>query len=601
MTNRFHCPNPTCSYVFDPSQFPPGITMLGCPVCGIRFPYQPVAMQGPAPVPPPPAPMPIAPPAPTGYPGYPAPTSASGAANPFAATSEMPGQTPGYPPPGYPQQPVPQPGYPQPGYPQQGYPQPGSPQPGYPQPAPTEAYQAPPAAQPGYAPPGYDPYAAPATTPGAYDPYAAQPGYAPPGYDPYASQPTAPGGFDPNAPQGYGYAPPNEFGSPTAPTGNPTAGGERVINVGDVPKSGSGGLVIGLFLMMITIGVSTIYIMTKKNPFSTRNIENSTDFSSDIYNFTFQVPSAPWSSDAPDARTGLRINIFAYVNNDTGAGFAMAAQDFKERNPRDREIELGLRDRLNNYFKNAASELIPNAKWIGQPALAYQFLAELNGEQVSGECYAIRNLGVGYWWFQWAPNNAYTQGLKQEFESYRNRVTFQKWRESWKEQSNIVLFTSDNGKYQVEDADGFWQPLRKGTALPEGAVLGIEAQYKEVTGDRKPRADLNIYVLKETGDPKEVGRKFIQKMLEEDAALSEAKVTFEPVNGELPADAGKPPLEVVRFTTRNSLDADRAELYVIAGISDGSSTVVAVGRCKQSLKRLWEPWLVKIVGSLKKT
>jgi hypothetical protein len=51
------CPNPSCSFLFDPTQVPPG-ALLTCPRCGMRFTLGPP----PGSAPPPPAPVPAAPP-----------------------------------------------------------------------------------------------------------------------------------------------------------------------------------------------------------------------------------------------------------------------------------------------------------------------------------------------------------------------------------------------------------------------------------------------------------------------------------------------------------------------------------------------------------
>src|SRR5262245_45330309 len=42
MSNMLKCPNPTCPYVFDPSQVPVGV-VLSCPRCGMQFTLGPPA------------------------------------------------------------------------------------------------------------------------------------------------------------------------------------------------------------------------------------------------------------------------------------------------------------------------------------------------------------------------------------------------------------------------------------------------------------------------------------------------------------------------------------------------------------------------------
>ncbi len=79
MTNSLKCPNPSCPFLFDPSQVPAG-AVLTCPRCGMRFTLGPTAGMPPpqAPAsPPPPAPpeflepdLSIPPPAQTESPAY---------------------------------------------------------------------------------------------------------------------------------------------------------------------------------------------------------------------------------------------------------------------------------------------------------------------------------------------------------------------------------------------------------------------------------------------------------------------------------------------------------------------------------------------------
>lgn len=57
MSNMLKCPNPTCPYVFDPSQVPVGV-VLSCPRCGMQFTLGPPAGSPKAAPPPPPPPPP---------------------------------------------------------------------------------------------------------------------------------------------------------------------------------------------------------------------------------------------------------------------------------------------------------------------------------------------------------------------------------------------------------------------------------------------------------------------------------------------------------------------------------------------------------------
>lgn len=90
MSNALKCPNPSCPYLFDPSQVPASV-VLTCPRCGMRFTLGS-----------PPPPTQAAPP------GYPPPQPPG-----LAATQFNPPGYPPAPPPGY----APPPAYPAPSYP----------------------------------------------------------------------------------------------------------------------------------------------------------------------------------------------------------------------------------------------------------------------------------------------------------------------------------------------------------------------------------------------------------------------------------------------------------------------------------------------------
>ncbi len=53
MANALKCPNPSCPFLFDPTQVPPG-AILTCPRCGMRFTLGPAIAPSAAPPPPPP-------------------------------------------------------------------------------------------------------------------------------------------------------------------------------------------------------------------------------------------------------------------------------------------------------------------------------------------------------------------------------------------------------------------------------------------------------------------------------------------------------------------------------------------------------------------
>ena len=110
------CPNPSCPFLFDPSQVPPG-AVVTCPRCAMPFTLGPPTTAG---LGYPSGTAPQLPGAPAAYPGYP-PTALPGQAPPSSGYGPAPfSAPPGYPPAnpyaaapaGYPGQPYAPPGYP---------------------------------------------------------------------------------------------------------------------------------------------------------------------------------------------------------------------------------------------------------------------------------------------------------------------------------------------------------------------------------------------------------------------------------------------------------------------------------------------------------
>lgn len=514
--SHFPCPNPACAYRFDPAVIPAGVTLLGCPVCGTRFPYNAAVMASPPP-----------------------------AYDPYAATVA----------------------------------------PGYAPPVPPPSYAPPPAYDP-YAPPAYDPYAPP-----AYDPYAPPP--QPPAYDPSGAAPTmGPVTYDP-----YGNAIPV---APAPPP--PDAPGRKVVVVRDVPRGGGGVIVLVAFLMIVSVGLVSVRMMVQRNPFSSRGGDGpaANVVQSDLFNFNFSPPASPWSSNVLEARQGLQANALAYAHPDTGMTFALAARDYKDRAPRERDLTAGLKSRLG-FFRNAASEPIADAKLLGKPATGYKFIGEVDAVPVTGECFAVGHQGVAYWWFQYGPSDGYEAAAK-EVRKLRDGLVPQGARDKWEEKSNVVVFRAERGGYTVSDPEGTWKETKqKPDVIDPNGLVSIECVQKEAQGDRKPKADLLVLEIPAAGDPLKAAEEYLRKQLDEDSAVDEMKRTVQVEDGPLPADAGTPDAPVRRLTVTAEKDRDLALFYVISAVAgENGKAGVAIAKCKAKERGHWEAPMVVLAGSLKR-
>src|SRR5581483_8529649 len=113
-------------------------------------------------------------------------------------------------------------------------------------------------------------------------------------------------------------------------------------------------------------------------------------------NYRFRPPRAPWTED----RGVLRESgaSFAMRRTDPNAWFAVLVKDYKDRNPRDDELEHEAVTRLKKLFKKGVEyEHRDEDAFAGQPAQRFVGTAE-NSSNVaqSGECLMTAYNGIAY-------------------------------------------------------------------------------------------------------------------------------------------------------------------------------------------------------------
>ncbi len=146
------------------------------------------------------------------------------------------------------------------------------------------------------------------------------------------------------------------------------------------------------------------------------------------FNFRLILPKSPWTQD-DQIRIHLKANILAMRRTNPTGGFALAARDYKTRNPRDSEgIEEAV-SRLNGYFKNLEWEPANEGTLAGRKALRIVFQGSAGGSTMEGECYILTYKGIAYWFTTWAPLREGPQ-LGEEFSNIRDGFSLLKERES---------------------------------------------------------------------------------------------------------------------------------------------------------------------------
>jgi len=377
-------------------------------------------------------------------------------------------------------------------------------------------------------------------------------------------------------------------------------------------SKGSGGIMVwGILLVFASVGLVLVMLMFRGGGrHSMIGGSGSNEIKSmNLFNFTYRQPKSPWESDI-DTREALTINIVAMQrfskgqDQDADVWFAIAAQDFKDREPRDRELREGLMKRLR-AFENVESEEIADAKWSGQPAFAYRFKGEVGNVLMSGSCYSMRYKGIAYWFFGWTlDQNGTTHD--EELTDLRERVKFMSDREKWTEKKiNTKVFTAEGAKYSITDTDGLWkkQQLENPTEFDPAATIALYAEPenkdKDTRRQRTNQARLHVLVIDGGTDPLKAAKAYIQDYLGKQLEGTGAKLSINDIDTPLPDGSGVPETDVVRFRSEIDIDRDRRLLHVISTIKVDDKIVVAWAECEDRVRQYWEPYLVRFVGSLK--
>lgn len=597
MSAALKCPNPSCPFLFDPTQVPPG-AMLTCPRCGMRFTL------GPTPGGPPPGAYQQPPPgygAPPGYPGHP-------------AAGGHP-QTPGYPP--------------QPGYPQQGYA--GAP-PGYP------GFPQPPA--PGGMPPGYGP---PQQPPPGYGAPPPQPSYGQPGgYGaPAGNFPGGPAGNFPGGPPGYGPGSPATGGAPKSEdqlafsdtataTAEPSPRGNRKADPYSeerqeairerASKQGSGILTVLIAVggVLVIGGVLAAVMISKRGLVQkatpTREIRNVD------YNFALSPPPSGWELDEETKRI-MDLNVVAYHRSGPEGWVAFAARDYKDRSPRPAELRDRMMEILYKGFDNLPESGIdakPN-KVNGYNGLQGEFrgTSKTTGEEVVGEVSIIENKGIAYWIFGWSTARDASSAAK-EISDIRSGLKLLDHRDKWApKRSAERIFRNKNQNYGITDWEGIWDYPKSPRGVPIDPLADPDYSKQEdgkcelllfgvlkTSSNRgqKQQATSAVMLVEGSGEPKDVAADYIKaryKKLFQDAEVNLIERNSEPEGDPAPdpADSGTKVYRAQLSVTSGGGKIQKLIAYSAIPV-DGKVAFVEVS-CPWKDREAWEFRMIQIASTLK--
>jgi hypothetical protein len=135
------------------------------------------------------------------------------------------------------------------------------------------------------------------------------------------------------------------------------------------------------------------------------------------FNYRFIFPDRVWKKD-DQARLHVKANCLAMRRTNPDAWFALAARDFKTRNPEKEELVKEAVQRLGSYFKQFEWDPAPDSSLAGQPAWTLKFQGQADNTLMRGECYMIVHKTTAYWFTTWCAVKE-TSSLDSEWEKIR--------------------------------------------------------------------------------------------------------------------------------------------------------------------------------------
>jgi len=408
----------------------------------------------------------------------------------------------------------------------------------------------------------------------------------------------------------------SEMPAGTEPAAEPSPSGPRVLNIREVPKGG-GILVTVLWVAGFCVVLGGIVAMLAMRGRS--KIDNPTDAADQTFNIKVEPFPQPWESDAA-AQKPVDGNVLGRKRTNPDAWIAVAARDWKDREPRTSELEEMMRTRLKDAFGSLEVEPIEGETWAGHPAIAVRFTGNSEEGQMRGEAYVISHKGIGYAYFAWAAEGGW-DAVKGEAPGLREKIKPAGFRENWTaKRANSVLHSVEGAAYSVEDKDEAWsrgKPAEEGIKTKKtdyivddvkefdpNATIAFRARYqRRERGDnlRKPAESLAlVFELPASNDPLEAAKAYIIERIKKDYAGNAPDIKLEVMNRStagVSLPTGGPAIGRFLFQDPQA-KADRT-VYVISALAVGNKTIVVETHAEEKDASYVEEWMVHLAGSLK--
>jgi hypothetical protein len=320
-------------------------------------------------------------------------------------------------------------------------------------------------------------------------------------------------------------------------------------------------------------------------------------------NYRFRPPRAPWAEDKGVLRE-LGAS-FAMRRSDPNAWFAVVIKDYKDRNPRDDELEREAVSRLRKLFKKGVEfEHRDEDSFAGLSAQRFVFTAEnSNNVSQSGECLMTAYNGIGYWFLCWTPSAADESVLadvQQQWRDVRQGFALLKEREGWVgKQPEIVEAEGRKASYRLSYTKGLWER----DDHQDEADLLLQGRDPDNPQDARKWAWVRVFVRPATGDLESAmaaARTFVEER--EKRLYPEVKLDAVPEAGkgglaDGAVDLGKVKAQVLRLRVQKAEDYEH--FFAVAAVPRPVYTLVIVCECAWPQRELWEQRFGPVLHTLR--
>ncbi|MSR52445.1 MAG: hypothetical protein EXS09_04045 [Gemmataceae bacterium] len=406
----------------------------------------------------------------------------------------------------------------------------------------------------------------------------------------------------------------SEMPAGAAPAADLRPSGPPVLNIREVPKGG--GIVVTVLWVVgfcVVLGLVMAVVLNRGGT----KFDNPTDAADQTFNIKVQPFPQPWESDAA-AQKPVDGNVLGRKRSNPEAWIAIAARDFKDREPRTSELEEMMRTRLKDAFGSLEIEPIEGENWAGHSATAVRFTGNLEEAQMRGEAYVISHKGIGYIYFTWAAEGNW-EAVKGEAPGLREKIKPAGFRDNWTAKRASVI-PHDGGSFMLEDRDEAWsrgKPAEDGIKTKKtdyivddvkefdpNATMAFRARYqRKERGDnlRKPAESLAlVFELPASNNPLEAAKAYIVERIKKDYAGNAPDIKLEVMNRStagVPLPTGGP--AIGRFLFQDPLSKADRTVYVISALAVGNKTVVVEAHAEEKDASYVEEWMVHLAGSLR--